>query len=137
MRTFINPRGASQRPYEMMQAERIRAHDKHDAGGASMERKDWDNPAWLPVLVEEVGEVARVLCEIRHGTYDGPIPAWEDLRDELVQVGAMTAAWLQAVLEVLETHQPVAKVSSHVPMTTESAGDVVAPKLWPGRGMAG
>lgn len=83
------------KPYSDMHRERIRAHDKHDARDGSMERKDWTNPIWLPVLVEEVGEIARVLCDAELKVLDGEVAA--RLREELVQVGAMTAAWIEAV----------------------------------------
>lgn len=101
-RTFyeLNPDDAPRRytahVYADMHSERIRAHDKHDANGASMERKPWDDPAWLPVLMEEVGEVARELCEQASGNRDGDI-ARTMLRAELVQVGAMVAAWIDAL----------------------------------------
>lgn len=75
-------------PYSDFHAERIRAHAKHDPTGGSMERKTWDDPDFLRVVMEEVGEVAHAL------TYDAVNP---DLRGELVQVGAMTAAWVDAI----------------------------------------
>jgi NTP pyrophosphatase (non-canonical NTP hydrolase) len=84
-------------PYHYVHRERIRAHAKHDAGGGSMERKAWDDPAWLPVLVEEVGEVARALCECRHLRTDD-VELRAQLRSELIQVAAMTCAWLEAVM---------------------------------------
>ena len=84
------------RPYSDMHRERIRAHKKHDDHGGSMERKAFDDPAWLPVLVEEVGEVARVLCDIALGQIPGRARR-AVLREELVQVGAMTAAWIDAI----------------------------------------
>lgn len=83
------------KPYSDMHRERIRAHDKHDARDGSMERKPYDHPIWLPVLMEEVGEVARVLCDNELGVLDGD--AIHKLREELVQVGAMTAAWIDAI----------------------------------------
>lgn len=79
------------RPYSEMHLERVRAHEKHDTRGASMERANWDDPRWLPVLVEEVGEVAREIIDV-YGEADR-----EKLREELVQVGAMTAAWIDAI----------------------------------------
>jgi hypothetical protein len=83
------------RPYSDMHRERIRAHAKHDERGGSMERKHFEDPAWLPVLVEEMGEVARVLCDARLGVLDGNLAA--KLREELMQLGAMTAAWVDAI----------------------------------------
>jgi NTP pyrophosphatase (non-canonical NTP hydrolase) len=86
------------RPYHDIHRERIRAHHKHDDNGQSMERKVWDDNAWLSVLVEEVGEVARVLCEERHGTYNNiQTEAMKTLREELVQTAAMTVAWIEAI----------------------------------------
>lgn len=81
--------------YEMRQ-ERLRAHSKHVANGGSMEEKPPLHAAWLPVLGEEFGEVARVLCEIELGNVDGDV-ALLRLREELVQVGAMTAAWIDSI----------------------------------------
>lgn len=80
--------------YEKVHLERIRAHAKHDAADGSMERKPWDHPVWLPVLTEEVGEVARVLCEDELGNEPD---ARARLRDELVQVAAMACAWISAL----------------------------------------
>lgn len=98
--------------YMSVHRERIRAHEKHDDHGQSMERKNWDDSAWLSVLVEEVGEVARELCEQRH---DADRAARQEpvhiagldrameltfmsrLREELVQVAAMACAWVHAI----------------------------------------
>lgn len=83
-------------PYHLIHRERIRAHEKHDANGGSMERKDFDDPVWLPVLTEEVGEVARALCESALGNLDrAELKA--QLREELIQVAAMTVAWIEAI----------------------------------------
>lgn len=85
------------RPYHDVHRERIRAHEKHrDKPGGSMEMKRHDSPDWLPVLVEEVGEVSRVLCDYRHGLLDSERRDAE-LRAELVQVAAMAVAWLEAI----------------------------------------
>lgn len=90
--------------YREVHRERRRAHRKHDSNGGSMERKDYRDPTWLPVLVEEVGEVARELCE-RALTTDVArqfTDAERDetlrlrLRSELVQVAAMVTAWVAA-----------------------------------------
>lgn len=83
-------------PYSDMHRERIRAHAKHAARDGSMEEKPWNHPIWLPVLVEEIGEVARVLCDHELSLHDSG-EALRKLREELVQVGAMTAAWVEAV----------------------------------------
>lgn len=83
-------------PYSDMHRERIRAHAKHDERDGSMERKPYDHPIWLPVLVEEVGEVARVLCDNELGLMVGT-DVRAKMREELVQVGAMVAAWIEAI----------------------------------------
>lgn len=84
-------------PYDEFHLERIRAHEKHkDKPGGSMEMKSYDDPDWLPVVVEEVGEVAKVLCDLRHGLLDS-VEARGQLRMELVQVGAMIGAWVAAI----------------------------------------
>lgn len=82
--------------YIAIDQERERAHVKHDRSGGSMERRDFDDPAWLPVLMEEVGEVARALCEYRYLTTNRRVLA-RALKDELVQCAAMASAWIDAI----------------------------------------
>ena len=74
-------------------AERRRAHAKHSAKGKSAEQMPWTDPFWLPVLVEEVGEVARAMCDHESA---------ERVREELIQVAAMALAWADAVQEAIE-----------------------------------
>ena len=82
------------RPYLAMDAERKHAHAKHKATGNSMEAATWYDPLWLPILTEELGEVARELCD----AYKRTVPDQKArMRAELVQVGAMTAAWIDAI----------------------------------------
>jgi NTP pyrophosphatase (non-canonical NTP hydrolase) len=76
------------RPYSDIHRERIRAHKLHDDHGQSMERREYTDSRWLPVVVEEVGEVARVLCDGENTNR---------LRAELVQVAAMVIAWIEAI----------------------------------------
>lgn len=71
--------------YDDVAAERARAHAKH--GDDSIEGIDGDDPRWLAILMEEVGEVAH------EQTYD----ATGSLRAELVQVAAVAAAWVDAI----------------------------------------
>lgn len=75
-----------------VRAERWRAHEKHSARGTSAEQIPHDHPLWLPILVEEVGEVARALCDRE------PL---EHLYLELIQVAAMAEAWADALRAVL------------------------------------
>lgn len=74
--------------YELIHDEQVRAHNKHLAKGWSMEKASPNDPRWLPVLVEEVGEVANALNE---GALAG------HLAEELLQVAAMACAWIDAL----------------------------------------
>lgn len=79
-------------PYTDVHHERIRAHEKHGAKGNSRENASWTDKEWLPILVEELGEVAHEL------TYDVQSQRKKDrLRAELVQVAAMAVAWIEAI----------------------------------------
>ena len=82
------------RAYADMADERKRAHAKHWSSGNSVEEATWSDPLWLAILTEELGEVARELCD----AYKRTVPEQrERMRAELVQVGAMTAAWIDAL----------------------------------------
>jgi hypothetical protein len=62
------------------------AHKKH--GAQSIAVLSLDDPAWLSILVEEVGEVAHAM------TYDADVG---NLQDELIQVATVAAAWAWAI----------------------------------------
>lgn len=86
-------------PYITMQNERIKAHNKFGDTAGGVESFAWDSPKWLPILGEEFGEVARVICEYNLGNINRD--RMKDLLGkELAQVGAMTAAWLDALSEI-------------------------------------
>lgn len=78
--------------YDDIAAERARAHAKH--GAKSMESAAWDDMKRLRILVEEVGEVARVFNEIELGDDASP-EGRAAAHDELIQVAAMAAAWAE------------------------------------------
>ena len=80
--------------YTEIAAERERAHDKH--GDSSMRSHDHLDPLRLAVLMEEVGEVARVMNEVRHGNSTRCI-GYVELRKELIQVAAMAAEWADGI----------------------------------------
>jgi hypothetical protein len=82
-------------PYSDIHLERVRAHAKHDAHGNSREKADYLDKEWLPILVEEVGEVAHEL------TYDANFDCLK-LRVELVQVAAMAVAWIVAIDDAID-----------------------------------
>lgn len=76
-----------------VRAERQRAHLKHSGkggSGKSAEEMAYDDPLWLPVLTEELGEVAREICDHR---FSRP----HALRAELIQVAAMAQAWADSL----------------------------------------
>lgn len=66
-------------------AARAKAHTKH--GENSIESIIGDDPRWLSILVEEVGEVSHEL------TYD----AEGDLRSELIDVLSVVFAWINSL----------------------------------------
>lgn len=78
--------------------ERMRAHAKHAPNGGSVEGLTWDDPRWLPVLTEEIGEVARVLCELDLENTSRS-EAKQNLAKELIQCAAMSVAWAVAVMD--------------------------------------
>lgn len=73
-------------PWREIMRAREKAHAKH--GDNSIEAISANDPRWLSILVEEIGEVANAL------TYDGPTG---NLRSELVDVLAVASAWLAAL----------------------------------------
>jgi len=87
-------------PYSDVHMERIRAHKKHGAMGNSREHAKWDNREWLPILMEEIGEVAHELTydiQPNPGELDGLPGVKSRLRRELVQVAAMAIAWIESI----------------------------------------
>lgn len=80
--------------YKEIALERIRAHNKHNAKGLSVEDKGAYYELWLPILTEEIGEVARVLCD---QDFETGMMDLVHLREELVQVCAMAAAWIDSI----------------------------------------
>lgn len=66
----------------------IAAQVKH--GDQSIAVLAQDDPRWLPILVEEVGEVAQLLTP-DHGHNPGRLYA------ELIQVAAVALGWAEAV----------------------------------------
>jgi hypothetical protein len=75
---------------------RERAHLKH--GANSIEAIPADDPRWLSILVEELGEVAHEL------TYDsGGSP--QTVRRELIDLAAVATAWIEAIDQEAESQQ--------------------------------
>jgi NTP pyrophosphatase (non-canonical NTP hydrolase) len=73
-------------PWREILDARRKAHEKH--GDNSIEGLASQDPSWLTILVEEVGEVAQQL------TYDHDRSG---LRSELVDVLAVASAWLASL----------------------------------------
>lgn len=97
--------------YSEIHNERVRAHMKHAPNGGSMEDKNWDSQRWLPVLMEEMGEVARVICEKNLGKYgdwgvEQHKAVTKDLREELIQLAAMATAWVASIDETGPEREP-------------------------------
>jgi NTP pyrophosphatase (non-canonical NTP hydrolase) len=78
---------AQDRAIAAIRVERMRQERLKAAGKFHHTAADVDLPCVLklPILVEEVGEVARALCD---GT---------NLREELIQVAAVALAWLEGL----------------------------------------
>jgi hypothetical protein len=94
--------------YRDVHLERERAHAKHGAKGNSREDQPWTDAEWLPILTEELGEVAHELTYDAHQHADRAY--W--LRKELVQVAAMACAWVDSIdrgADRLEDHGNPAK----------------------------
>lgn len=82
---------------EEVRAARMRAHVKH--GANSIEGIAADDPRWLSILVEEVGEASHEL------TYD----ATGSLRAELIDIITVATAWV-ASLDRASIHEQVCDV---------------------------
>jgi NTP pyrophosphatase (non-canonical NTP hydrolase) len=89
-------REAEARVYVDIAEERRRAHLKHGPHGGSVEVKYYQDFAWLPILVEEVGEVANEINEYSLGVVNEERYR-RQLRAELIQVAAMATAWVEAI----------------------------------------
>lgn len=55
-----------------------------------------DDPVWLPILGEEMGEVNKAMNDIIHGTMR-PVDPNVNLKEELVHVAAVAQSWLEAI----------------------------------------
>lgn len=78
----------------LVNGRRELADEKH--GDKSIEALEYDDPAWMPILVEEVGEIAHGL------TYDGATghdERWHAIANELLDAMAVCGAWLDALRE--------------------------------------
>ena len=80
--------------YAEIKDERARAHAKH--GAKSMESDEWNAERRLRILVEEVGEIARVLNDFDLGLIEEPL-ARVKLRAEALQTAAMATAWADGI----------------------------------------
>lgn len=84
--------------YTDVHNERLRAHAKHGAQGNSREDASWTNAEWLPILMEELGEVAHLLTyDAFYDQESSKIDRVVELRKELIQVAAMACAWIDSI----------------------------------------
>ena len=79
---------------ERRRQEKLMAEGKFAFGPES---NDLTNAQKLAVVVEEVGEVARAVCE----SIDGSAESRANLEEELVQVAAVVVGWLEGLRENL------------------------------------
>lgn len=90
-------------------AARAKAHTKH--GTNSIESIRGDDPRWLSILVEEIGEVAHAQ------TYDadnGGRTLTQAVRAELVDVAAVVTAWIDSIdwkARIIEADAPLGYLS--------------------------
>lgn len=92
-----------------------RAKANHKHGENSIEALDYWDPRFLPILMEEVGELAHVLTYdgVRSASVDGhPRTELEEaihrrtrMREELVDVLAVASAWLGRIDEEIERNR--------------------------------
>lgn len=80
-------------PYSDFHQERVRAHGLHREN--SLERVPWHSPRARDIVLEELGEVARVFNEFELGNIDAR-QAKLQARKEVIQLGAMVSAWADA-----------------------------------------
>lgn len=78
----LKKEGLQYRTIELIREERRRQHMKWG-------QQDHNDATWLAILVEEVGEVAKAMLE-----KDLMIG---DVEQELVEVAAVAAAWIQSI----------------------------------------
>lgn len=84
-------------PYSDFHTERVRAHQLHRDN--SMEALSWWSPRCRDIVLEEMGEIARVFNEFELGNIPAR-SAWAEARKEVVQLGAMVSAWAAAFQDV-------------------------------------
>ena len=85
-----------------IEAGREKAHAKH--GENSIEGIGPLDPRWLPILVEEVGEIAQALNDGDLGLFDSD-ERLRQVRAELVDVATVAAAWISA-LDSMQKYLP-------------------------------
>lgn len=77
-------------------AERESTHKIH--GDKSPEETAWTSPMFLSVLTAEIGKVAKAINDLRYTT-NMPHKLARELRAELLQVSALSTAWIAAIDE--------------------------------------
>lgn len=74
--------------YKLINDERFRQDEKF----GTEECKKLTQGEWLAILVEEVGEVAKELCDHRLGL---PEATEKELKKELIQCAAVVVKWME------------------------------------------
>ena len=75
----------------ILSAIEAECRQQEEEWGDNAERTNQSPELWLVILVEEVGEVAKEVCEIWNGR-----GSTSDLRMELGQVAAVAISWIEA-----------------------------------------
>lgn len=87
--------------YREVDDERARAHAKHGRNDNSRENAPALDREWLPILMEELGEVAHELTYDSHPSEllkrGEVLRNLSSVRKELIQVAAMACAWIDAI----------------------------------------
>lgn len=63
-----------------------------------MEQKEWDDPACLRIVLEELGEIARAFNDYDLGQIPDEAELLAQVHKELIQLGAMVSAWTDATV---------------------------------------
>ena len=88
---LIDPTVRAFPPIRAVAMERV----KQDAKWGEQNHED---PCWLAILVEEVGECAECVCKSSIGEPDADAEAYRDLLEyELIQVAAVAVAWVECI----------------------------------------
>ena len=88
-------KAAESRAYADYATERVRAHRLHSSHSA--ENGKWNSSKFLVIVGEEFGEICKAFNEFMMNENLTVQEFRASLRKEIVQTGAMCAAWIDAI----------------------------------------